>query len=153
MQMFCWSSREGACCTGPQAHLPKKSDTTRAQGYKTWCKQVSQCWDCTEVGLCWGARRKMVPASYFVPREELPCLLLSGKHSQKSEYFPFLHLRHFPDHYFHTVCLQVACLSKAAQCTLGSLPAKPADFQNFKFQQCAVTKVCTGLRGGGGVTT
>ena len=59
------------------------------QGGRTWYKEVRQ----SVLVLCcllklvyaeeWG--REMAPASPFVFREGTSCLLLSGKHSQKSE--------------------------------------------------------------------
>ena len=61
----------------------------RVQVGGTWCMQVRKpvfalcC--LLELAFAEGQWRKMAPANPFDPGEGSPCLLLSGKHSQKGK--------------------------------------------------------------------
>ena len=88
-RVFCWFSGKGGCCTGTEAYLPKKGSTGQVQGLGV-SMLVSQCWHYavyyrtfSAYAGQWG--KEMELASFFVPGEGSPCLLLSKKHSQKSE--------------------------------------------------------------------
>ena len=81
-----------------------------------------------------------MPAGEDVPGEGSLCLLLSGKHFQRREYFPLMHYRHLSDRCSHTACFRVTCLPGALQHTLGStfaslLTFKIANFRGLLWQR------------------
>ena len=84
----------------------------------------------------------MVPASTFIPGEGPPCFLLSGKHSQKSQQFPLLHLRHFSDHCFHALSRLLACQEQRGALRALSQPSllnfKTPNFSDLVWQASAL---------------
>ena len=88
---------------------------------------------------------EMMPASSFVSGDRSLCLLLSGKPSQRSKLCPLVCPRHFLDQCFHTVCLWIACLPGAVQCTLTSIQPSLMTFitPNFRGTWCGGELCCS----------
>ena len=88
----------------------------------------------TEAGLCRGVGTGN-HASKLLCLQRWEFVLAALRESLLEEQIIFPHAsQYFSDCYFHVICLQVACLPAPVQCTLGSIPARPANFLNSKLE-------------------
>ena len=154
---FCWSSGEGAHHAGTEAHLTGKGSPGRAQGCGTWCQHVRQSvlvlWCLTQVGgsvlMRKGSKEKWYRPAPLSPAWGLHACCFQGSTLRKVNNLPSVRPSYFSDCCFHAVCR--GCLSAfspgAGQCPLGSIPAKPAAFENSRLRDMVWARSCAGLPG------